>query len=90
MHASLEQPDFLEKGESAGLALALRAALNEPGHHHVLYRIELGQQVMKLKHETDGSISKVGEPASRHGRDFIGPDINRATRRYVESADAVK
>ena len=43
-------------------------ALDEARHHHVLERVELGQQVVELEDEADGAVADRRELARRRGR----------------------
>jgi hypothetical protein len=49
-----------------------RRPLDEPRHHHVLERVEFGQEVMELEDEADRRVADVGERAWRsRGRDGL-------------------
>src|ERR1019366_1104813 len=58
---ALLEPDLLEESVGARLELALRFALHEPRHEHVLERGELGEQMVELEHEANRSVPQLRE-----------------------------
>ena len=54
---AVAEADLFEERERPRFETRPRAALNEAGHHHVFERVELGQKVVELEDETDGSVA---------------------------------
>ena len=57
------RPTSVEQRARRAVHLVGALALDEPGHHHVLERGELGEQVMELEDEPDGAVAERGELA---------------------------
>jgi hypothetical protein len=54
---AVAEPHFPEQLTRALLHALARVPADQPGHHHVLHRVELGQQMMKLKNEADRLVA---------------------------------
>ena len=66
------------------------SSLNQGGHGHVLERGELGQQVVALKDEPDGSISKFGQLSVVHVEHRTPVEPHLAGRRHVQRSQDVE
>ena len=87
-HAASEA-DLLQQRPGA-LAAAAGTAADEGGHHHVLKRGELGQEVVELEDEADVAVAEVREAAVVEGEDVDAGNLQAAGGGPVEGAEDVE
>src|SRR5580700_1335977 len=56
------EPDHLENLLGPLPRLAFGHARDQRRHHHVFERVEIGQQIMKLKYETELMVAEIRRP----------------------------
>src|SRR4051812_47201594 len=89
LHAAAEA-DTLEKRPGALLRLPFLHPTNTEGHHHVLERGELAQEMMKLEHETDRAVPQGGDRVVLQLVDRSRVDQDLAAGRPVERPQKVE
>jgi hypothetical protein len=62
----VSEADLLEQRRAGFRHLLAACALDEARHHHVLERVELGQEVVELEDEADRPVAEV--PRARRSR----------------------
>src|SRR5690606_33403925 len=70
--------------------LATTLARDEARHHHVLERIELRQQVVKLKDEADHSIAHLRQSRVRKRSELLGTKLETTAGWNVQRTNAVQ
>jgi hypothetical protein len=87
---AVAETDLVQEPTRRLLRLALGPTLNEPGHHHVFQRVELGEKMMELEHEPDRAVAKCRKSYAPHARHVFTRKMDGARRREVERTDAVQ
>src|SRR5260221_14279612 len=88
MGAAMSQADLLEERSGPLRELPSSGAEDEPGHHHVLERVELRQEMVELEDEPDGSIPDCGEARRAEGGQLFAGEPDAPGGREIQRADA--
>ena len=89
MVQAVRQTDRLEHVAGPLARLLVGDSADQRGHHRVLERGELTEEVMELEDEADGLVAEAGELRRREGGDVGVAEQDLAARRQVEGAEAM-
>ena len=84
------EADLVEERGGLLFHLLLAATLDQPREHQVLEGVELGQKVVKLKHEADLAVANRGQPGAAHGGQLLARQTDAPTGGQIEGAHAVQ
>ena len=84
------QAHQLQHLAGAPRGLAFRHPRDQPRHHHVLQRGEVGEQVMKLENEAELEVAKVGQRPIAEREQVLALEIDLACGRRLEASEHVE